>query len=123
MGSHITQTLADFVYDTDYASLPSEVVDYMKLVILDTLIGGTAAGGFERSCMMHEAVRGLGGPQEASVFGMSERVPAAHTAMLMRRFSIYSTPMIRSSFPVTSRLSIWPEPCPKRSVSADRGKT
>ncbi|AMN47784.1 hypothetical protein ACG33_11885 [Steroidobacter denitrificans] len=56
-------------------------MDYTKLVILDTLICGIAAGGLERSRMMHDVVRGLGGPAEASIFGMSERVPAAHAAM------------------------------------------
>ncbi|MBK7250027.1 MAG: MmgE/PrpD family protein, partial [Gammaproteobacteria bacterium] len=52
-----------------------------KLVILDSLICGIAAGGLERSRMMQDVVRGLGGPAEASVFGMPERVPAAHAAM------------------------------------------
>ena len=81
MTTNVTRTLADFVYDAEYSVLPAEVVDYTKLVILDTLICGIAAGDFERSRMMHEVVRGLGGPAEAHVFGMTEKVPAAHAAM------------------------------------------
>jgi 2-methylcitrate dehydratase PrpD len=81
MATNVTRTLADFVHNAEYSALPTEVVDYTKLVILDTLICGIAAGDFERSRMMHEVVRGLGGPAEAHVFGMGERVPAAHAAM------------------------------------------
>ncbi len=81
MTSTTTTTLADFVHSADFPSLPEDVVDYTKLVILDTIICGIAAGDFERSRMMHNVVRQLGGPAEASVFGMGERVPAVHAAM------------------------------------------
>lgn len=78
---HITRTLADFVATTRFEDLPSEVVDYTKLVILDSLICGIAAGGMERSRMMHGVVEALQGPEEASVFGLRHKVPAMHAAM------------------------------------------
>lgn len=81
MSSEVTARLADFVGGTRFDALPAEVVDYTKLVILDSLICGIAAGDLERSRMMQDVVRSLGGPAEASVFGMPERVPAAHAAM------------------------------------------
>ena len=77
----VTTRLADFVHDTQFADLTPEVVDYTKLVILDTILCGIAAGGFERSAMMHAVVKQLGGPAEATVFGLSQRVPAVHAAM------------------------------------------
>ena len=81
MSSNATTTLADFVHAADFSALPDDVVEYTKLVILDSLICGIAGGGFERSRMMHDVVRQLGGPAQASVFGMEERVPAVHAAM------------------------------------------
>jgi 2-methylcitrate dehydratase PrpD len=51
-----TRTLAEFTASTRFEDLPDEVVDYMKLVILDSLICGIAAGGMERSRMMHGVV-------------------------------------------------------------------
>ncbi|MFN8627273.1 MAG: MmgE/PrpD family protein [Candidatus Binatia bacterium] len=80
MANH-AQQLADFVHDTPFEDLPAEVVDYTKLVILDSLICGIAAGPEERSRMMQAVVKQLGGPPEASVFGMPGRAPAVHAAM------------------------------------------
>lgn len=81
MTTNCTQRLADFVCDSELGRLPPEVVDYTKLVILDSLVCGIAAGRLERSRMMHAVVEGLGGGAEASVFGLDRRVPAAHAAM------------------------------------------
>lgn len=79
--STYAQQLADFVQQTRFDDLPSEVVDYTKLVVLDSLICGLAAGPLERSRMMHTIVEHLGGPEEASLFGSRRRVPAVHAAM------------------------------------------
>jgi len=81
MGSSVTTALADFVHDATFDRLPPEVVDYTKLVLLDSIACGIAAGGLERSRMMHHVVERLGGPAEADVFGMQHRVPAPHAAM------------------------------------------
>ncbi|HVX22800.1 MAG TPA: MmgE/PrpD family protein [Acidimicrobiales bacterium] len=76
-----TQELADFVSGTTYDDLPSEVVDYTKLIILDCLACGIAGGGEPRSRMMHDVVRRLGGPADATVFGLGGRVASANAAM------------------------------------------
>ncbi|MBW2292647.1 MAG: MmgE/PrpD family protein [Deltaproteobacteria bacterium] len=76
---HITRTLADFVATTRLANLPSEVVDYTKLVIPDSLICGIAAAGMGRSRMMHGGVEALQGPEEASVFGLGSKVRQLET--------------------------------------------
>jgi 2-methylcitrate dehydratase PrpD len=81
METSATEALADFVHDTRFEDLPSEVIDYTKLVILDTIVCGIAAGPLERSGLMHRVVQQLGGPEEASVFGLSRRAPAPHAAM------------------------------------------
>ncbi|MFN8624437.1 MAG: MmgE/PrpD family protein [Candidatus Binatia bacterium] len=80
MANH-AQQLADFVHDTRFDQLPPEVVDYTKLVILDSLICGIAAAPLERSKMMRAIVEPLGGPPEASVFGLPRRAPALYAAM------------------------------------------
>lgn len=75
------QQLADFVSTTRFEHVPPEVAEYTKLVILDSLICGTAAGPMERSRMMQAVVTELGGPPEAAIFGSDRRVPAVHAAM------------------------------------------
>lgn len=77
----ITTQLSRFVANTRFDGLEPAIVDYTKLVILDSVICGLAAANLERSRMMHRIVTELGGPAEASVFGMASRVPAAHAAM------------------------------------------
>ena len=81
MSDKLTTALADFVTTTEYASLPLEVVEYTKLVILDTLICGIAAGNEQRTRMMHKMLLGMGGNEESTVFGLDRRVPSAHAAM------------------------------------------
>jgi 2-methylcitrate dehydratase PrpD len=80
MGS-VTRQLADFVADASFDALPREVAEYAKLVLLDGVICGLAAGGFQRTAMMNAVVAALGGPEEATVFGASRRAPALHAAM------------------------------------------
>ena len=81
MSDKLTTALADFVTTTEYASLPLEVVEYTKLVILDTLICGIAAGNEQRTRMMHKMLLGMGGNEESTVFGLDRRVPSAHAVM------------------------------------------
>lgn len=81
MSYTITDTLARFSTNTDFRQLPDEVVDYTKLVILDSLICGIAAGGLQRSQMMHNILSGIGGQEEATVFGLERRVPAVNAGM------------------------------------------
>ncbi len=79
--STITHTLADFASATTFANIPEKVADYTKILILDTLICGLAAGGAERSRIMHKVLASQGGHAEASVFGTASRYPAPLAAM------------------------------------------
>jgi len=81
MNTPITSAVVDFIHDTSYESLPQDVIEYTKMVILDSIICGVAAASLERTKMMHEVVKRLGGPPEASVLGLKERVSAANAAM------------------------------------------
>jgi len=76
-----TKDLADFAAQTSFKDLPSSVVNMSKLVFLDSLICGIAAGDFERTKMMHRLVNQLGGPEESTVFGLSKRVAAPNAVM------------------------------------------
>lgn len=76
-----TQRLADFVVDTPYEALPADVADVTKLLILDSLVCGIAAGRAERTRMMHRVLERLGGSADASVFGLAgRRFPSVHAA-------------------------------------------
>ncbi|MBK7252218.1 MAG: MmgE/PrpD family protein [Gammaproteobacteria bacterium] len=75
-----TQKLADFVVETPYEALPPEVIDTAKLLTLDSLICGLAAGGAERTKLQHRVLERLGGNEDATVFGFGRRVPAAWAA-------------------------------------------
>ena len=81
MSKNITQTIADFASSTRFEDLPADVVDYTKLLILDTLICGLAAGKMERTAMMHRVLEEFGGEEDAVVFGSARRYPAALAGM------------------------------------------
>lgn len=81
MSKNITQTIADFASSTRFEDLPADVVDYTKLMILDTLICGLAAGKMERTEMMHRLLEQLGGKEESVVFGSAQRYPSALASM------------------------------------------
>lgn len=75
-----TQKLADFVVDTPYEALPAEVLDISKLLILDSLICGIAAGRAERTQMLHRVLERMGGSEDATVFGLKRRMPSVWAA-------------------------------------------
>lgn len=75
-----TQQLADFVVDTPYEALPSDVIDVAKLLVLDSLVCGIAAGRVERTRMLHRVLERLGGSADATVFGLERRMPSVWAA-------------------------------------------
>ena len=78
----LTHAMARFAVETGFEDLPAEVVDYTKLLILDSLICGIAASEAERTRMSHKLAERLGGPAEATVFGMATQVPAGLAASI-----------------------------------------
>lgn len=76
----VTQRLGRFVTDTAFDQLPSDVVDYTKLLVLDSIACGLGASRMERTRMGHAVAARLGDAAEATLFGMDRLVPATHAA-------------------------------------------
>lgn len=76
-----TKQLADFVSSVRFDDLTEEVIEYTKMIILDTLICGIAAGSMERSRMLQRIVQHQKGVPEATVFGLHEKYPAPLAVM------------------------------------------
>ncbi|MDD5095082.1 MAG: MmgE/PrpD family protein [Dehalococcoidia bacterium] len=74
------QRLSDFVEGTEFEDLPVEVVDYTKRIILDTL--GCAIGGYtlNRSKLIVDVARELGGKPESSILVTGDRVSSSAAA-------------------------------------------
>lgn len=72
--------LARFVTDHSHDRLPADVVDYSKLLVLDSLACGLGASRMARTRMGHGVAARLGGGEEATLFGMDRLVPAVHAA-------------------------------------------
>lgn len=72
----IVEKLAGLSQQITYASLPAEVVEKIKMVVLDSL--GCAIGGYtsEPSKIMRSIVREMGGRPEATLIGTGERTTA-----------------------------------------------
>ena len=64
-----TRTLAEFIADTEYASLPSPVVEAAKIAILDGVANMVAGSVQELADIIGRYVRDAGGSPQASVVG------------------------------------------------------
>ena len=74
-----TQTLAQFIADTDYETLPSPVVEAAKIAILDGVANMVAGSVQELADIIGRYVRDSGGASQSSVVGWGYRTnpPAA----------------------------------------------
>ncbi|KAB1152408.1 MmgE/PrpD family protein [Micromonospora sp. AMSO12t] len=75
-----TQLLARFATTTRDEDIPESVRDYGRLVFLDSLVCGLAAVRLRRSRMVQRVAARFGGPAEATVFGLGQRVAAINAA-------------------------------------------
>lgn len=75
-----SQLLARFATTTRHEDIPAEVLDYGKLVLLDSLVCGLAAVRLRRSRMVQRVAQRFGGPAEATVFGLEQRVASINAA-------------------------------------------
>lgn len=77
-----TQRLADFVANTTYDDLPTDVIESTKRLILDTL--GCTVGGFvtERQKILLKMVKEMGGAPEATILATGDKVPCTSAAMV-----------------------------------------
>jgi 2-methylcitrate dehydratase PrpD len=64
-----TASLAEFIADTNYRDLPSDVVDAAKVAIMDGVANMVAGSTHELSTIIGEYVKELGGASKASVVG------------------------------------------------------
>jgi 2-methylcitrate dehydratase PrpD len=77
----LTKKLAEFVQDTNYKDIPSEVIEKGKHCILDCL--GSALGGIDddASKIIIEYIKKFGGKEQATVMGTDIKTDVAHAAL------------------------------------------
>ena len=78
----LTEALARFVCELDYASLPASVVDRIKVYTLDCLACGFVGALQPWSHMVRELVQEAGGTSEASCFCTPKRTTMAQAALV-----------------------------------------
>jgi len=76
----ITQELLDFILETRFDDLPETVVHESKRIILDSIGCALAGLGIDKGKISVALARRLGGPPEASIIGMGDRVSCASAA-------------------------------------------
>jgi 2-methylcitrate dehydratase PrpD len=74
--STLAEQLADFATNTRYEDLPGEVVESVKMRVLDTLGIAVAAAPLDTSRAAREWAREQGGAGQASAVGVGQRMPA-----------------------------------------------
>ena len=78
---HETRTLAAFVVDTQFADLPSSVVEECRMAVLDTLGAGFVGSVQPWARLVIEMVRELGGTPEVSVIHQPWQTDIARAAL------------------------------------------
>jgi 2-methylcitrate dehydratase len=76
----VARELAKYVASLTFQDLPPDVIRQTKRIVLDTL--GCAIGGYDSdaSRVIHELIKELGHPEEATVFGSGLRTSCLNTA-------------------------------------------
>ncbi|HEX2966652.1 MAG TPA: MmgE/PrpD family protein [Syntrophorhabdaceae bacterium] len=77
----ITQQISEFIDETQYESLPPEVIHEAKRSLLDAL--GCAVAGIttDKGKIAISVSKRLGGPQESSILGVGDKLSCANAAM------------------------------------------
>jgi 2-methylcitrate dehydratase PrpD len=78
---HETRTLAQFVVATQFADLPSRLIEDLKIIVLDTLGAGCIGTVQPWARMVLEMVRALGGTPDASVINQPWRADISRAAL------------------------------------------
>lgn len=77
----VTETLANFVADTDFEDIPSTAVEHAKLCILDWL-GAALAGSIEEPAkIVFSIIKELGGREESTVVGTDIKTSCINAAL------------------------------------------
>ncbi|MDB4443812.1 MmgE/PrpD family protein [bacterium] len=78
----IEEKLVDFILDTDFEDLPSDIVEFVKNLIL-TNLGTTIAGAVLEGCeALVDQIKGWGGKKEATILVHGGKVPAHNAALV-----------------------------------------
>ncbi len=80
--SEITRALAGFAIDTTWEELPESVLRDTRMVIMEHIGTALAAHSTEKGKMMAALGRRYGGPPEASLIGLSEKVSCSTAALV-----------------------------------------
>lgn len=76
-----TRTLVEYCHTIGHQTLPKEIDEYARLLLLDYMGVAAAGAAMEESSRIANAVaRAMGGVPEASAFGLDEKLPAAMAA-------------------------------------------
>lgn len=79
--SSITQELARFAAETEYADLPESIVEETKKVLMEHVGVGLAALSTDKGKLAAAIGRRLGGPPESSIIGLGDKVSATSAAL------------------------------------------
>src|SRR5258708_13720476 len=66
---HFTRGLSEFVADLKFEDIPRDVVETMKLLVLDMIGAGLLGAGMPWSMRMRETVQEMEGPAAPSTWG------------------------------------------------------
>jgi len=77
-----TKTFAKFLANTFYGDISEEIIDQTKKLILDLL--GVTIGAFNtpEAKITHEVIKKLGGKNESTIIGFSEKISCEHAAFV-----------------------------------------
>lgn len=81
MQNPLTRRLASFAADLHYSDIPGEVLDHMKLCLLDTAGCGLFGSTLPWGKILAEFAVELGGGQDATLFGKPHKVSAPNAAL------------------------------------------
>jgi len=82
---NILNRLTAYLTETDFASLPADVVEITRKQVLDTLaatVAGTTCSVAGEMNGLFEMVRDWGGKEESTILGFGGRVPAPNAALV-----------------------------------------
>lgn len=77
-----TLQLASFISDLDYGDIPAEIIEKIKLLILDTLGCGLFGSTIPWTIMVAELVEELGGKKESTIWGRRTKAPCVNAALV-----------------------------------------
>lgn len=78
----IGEAIAEYVTELDLSTIPQEVMEKLKLLILDTLCVGLGGSRSNEALMMKEVISCFGGKPESTVFCSNLKLPAPHAALI-----------------------------------------